>query len=459
VDLSFDRLGHRTLPNAAFALGPPEFDGLFWIEGGPLPKDLQELPRVKACWIVNPHLEPTLLEETADLFDVRFCALQEACADEWARWLPLSLTEAEPLDLPPGLSILVGDPKPAAHMAVERHLRRELAGVAPARPVVVALGEAGRLHPLFFDCLRSGAAVISEAADLRGVVHVGEHAERLTDKVRALVQDPARLETLSRRGPEIVRHLHEPGLRAAQIVDALWPRARVFGTSRPSVSVLVTCHRYLRRLKVCLESLARQTIPLEIVVADPESPDGLADYLPEFAARHPRLRVVHLPLDVRYHRNRGVGINRAFDASSGRIIVSIDGDIVFAPHTFELFERQLSRAPDQVLGLRRVFVDRAETERVLAGEVDPFGNFERLAASPGDGEENALVGVLGYCQAVHRAAFARARYPEEFDRVNQSDIVFVERLGCLGVRPRFLENERALHLWHPRNWMGTTDLL
>lgn len=459
VDLSFDRLGHRTLPNGAYALGRVQLDGLLWIEGGPLPKDLHEVPCVKAAWIVNPHLEPTLLEETGELFDIRFCALQEACADERARWLPLSVTEREALDLPAGVSVLIGDPKPVAHMVVERRLRRDLAGLSPSRPVVVALGEAGRLHPLFFDSLRAGAAVISDAADLRGVVHVGEHAELLTESVRALVEDPARLETLSRRGPEIVRHLHEPALRAAQIVDTIWPRARVFGTSRPSVSVLVTCHRYLRRLKVCLESLARQTIPLEIVVADPESPDGLAEYLPEFAARHPRLRVVHLPLDGRYHRNRGVGINRAFDVSSGRIIVSIDGDIVFTPHTFELFERELSRAPDQVLGLCRVFVDRTETERVLGGEVDPFADFERLAKSPGDGEENSLVGVLGYCQAVHRAAFAGARYPEEFDRVNQSDIVFVERLGWFGVRPRFLEQERALHLWHPRNWSGTTELL
>lgn len=459
VDLSFDRLGHRTLPNAAYELGRMELDGLLWIEGGPLPRDLAEMSCVKAGWIVNPQLEPTLLAETAGFFDVRFCALQEACADERARWLPLSLSEEAPLDLPPGISLLVGDPKPAAHLAVERRLRRELAGVAPARPVVVALGEGGRTHPLFFDCLRAGAAVVSDAADLRGVVHVGEHAEVMTDGIRQLAADPARLETLSRRGPEIVRHLHEPELRAAQVLDALWPRARVWGTSRPRVSVLVTCHRYLRRLKVCLESLARQTIPVEVVVADPESPDGLADYLPEFAARYGHLRVVHLPLDVRYHRNRGVGINRAFDVSSGQVIVSIDGDIVFAPRTLELLEREILRAPDQVLGIRRVFVDHTETERVLSGQVDPFADFERLAESMGDGQENALVGVLGYCQAVHRKAFARARYPEEFDQVNQSDIVFVERLGARGIKPRFLETERALHLWHPRNWKGTTELL
>lgn len=469
VELTFDRVGHRTLPNRAYDLNENErsLDGLLWIEGGPLPGSLPDYACPKASWVVNAHLEPTLHPEVSDSFDVRFCSLLGACSDESARWLPLSARAGEQVPLPEGISILVGDPKPASHLAIERHLRERLRGVRPpASPVVVALGEGGQVHPLYFDCLRAGAVVLSDPeADLRGLVHVGEHAERLTDEVRGLVEDPERLERIARRGPDIVRHLHEPELRAAQLVEAIWPRARIFGatSARPRVSVLVTCHRYLRRLKVCLESLARQSLPpgsLEIVVADPESPDGLAAYLPEFAKCHPELRVVHLPLDGRYHRNRGVGINRAFDVSSGEVVVSIDGDIVFAPHTLALLESEISRSPKQVLGVQRVFIDHIETERILAGEVDPFQNFGRLSSSPGDGEENSLVGVLGYCQAVHRAAFARARYPEEYDQVNQSDIVFVERLARFaGVLPRFLEHERVLHLWHPRNWMGTSDLL
>jgi glycosyltransferase involved in cell wall biosynthesis len=231
----------------------------------------------------------------------------------------------------------------------------------------------------------------------------------------------------------------------------------------PIVSVLVTCFKYLKRLKVCLESLARQDLPeygLEVVIADPESPDGLAAWLNEFAELHPRLKVTHVPLHSRYHRNRGFAINRAYDASGGRIIVSIDGDIVFPPHLMRLLAEQLSARPNTVFGVRRAFLPKDVTEAIIEGRLDPSTEFQALSESPGDGEEYPFVGVLGYCQAVTREAFARARYPEEFDRVNQSDIVFVERLEThAGVRPLLLADQVVLHLWHPRNWMGTSDFL
>ena len=70
------------------------------------------------------------------------------------------------------------------------------------------------------------------------------------------------------------------------------------------------------------------------------------------------------------------------------------------------------------------------------------------------------LGVLGYCQAVDRKAFAKARYPREIDRVNQSDIIFVERLRKFaGVKPQYLGDQVVLHLWHPRNWNGTETQL
>jgi len=262
-----------------------------------------------------------------------------------------------------------------------------------------------------------------------------------------------------------VEHLHRPDLRAAQIREALWPSYRVLGGAhhRPRISILVTCFRYLRRFRVCLESLARQRLTpgsLEIVVADPGSPDGLLDHLREFASAHPELKIVHLPLDPRYHRNRGVGINRAFDASTGQVVVGIDGDLVFPPSLLGDLERQVLQDPTRVYGVSRSFIPKEDTERILSGDLDPFAEFERLSRSKGDGEEKAYVGVLGYCQAVHRRAFALARYPEELDMVNQSDIAFVERLRReAGTTPLFLESRTVLHLWHPRNWQGTTENL
>jgi hypothetical protein len=170
--------------------------------------------------------------------------------------------------------------------------------------------------------------------------------------------------------------------------------------------------------------------------------------------------VVRLPLDPRYHRNRGVGINRAFEASIGKVVIAIDGDLVFPSNLIGTLEGRVLASPDRVFGIRRVFVGREDTERILDSRLDPFEHFGRLAESEGDGETGAYVGVLGYCQAVRRDAFARARYPEEFDAVNQSDIVFIERLRKWAqLTPEYLHDLSALHLWHPRNWKGTNEAL
>jgi glycosyltransferase involved in cell wall biosynthesis len=270
---------------------------------------------------------------------------------------------------------------------------------------------------------------------------------------------------LGARGRGIVEHLHRPELRARDLLRGIWPEHRILSDvdCRPRISILVACYKYLRRFTVCLESLARQRLPkgaLEVVVADPKSPDGLAAHLEAFAERTPGIRLVHLPIDDKYHRNRGVAINRAFDASGGEVVISIDGDLVFPPDLIPDLEAKVLGSPEKVFGVRRAFVRKEETESILAGRIDPWGDFERLSRSEGDGEEKSFVGVLGYCQAVHRRAFARARYPEELDMVNQSDIAFVEHLERrAGVRPQFLEDRTVLHLWHPRNWAGTSEFL
>ncbi len=474
--LTFEELGHPTLPNFAFrsdkVLGPQEPDAILWVEGGPLPADLDRYRGLTACWLVNTHLEPTLLEDLRSVFDVVFTARLRDTADERARWLPLAAQAEEPTAPLEGLALLHDDPKPPAHAAVEQDLVAADDLGDASKPVVVAMGNGGQPHAMIFEALRSGVAVVADPeSDLRGIAYPGEHldvvpaGERVASFVRDLRMDPDRLSRLSSRGPAIVNHLHRPAMRARQIRDGLWPRRRVLsGKDHQSrVSVLVTCYRYLRRFSVCLESLARQELPpgsLEIVVADPGSPDGLAAHLEEFAARNPGIRIVHLPLDPLYHRNRGVGINRAFDESRGQVVIGIDGDLVFPSTLIRDLEEKVQQVPERVYGVRRSFVGREDTERILRGELDPFVEFDRLSRSEGDGEENPFVGVLGYCQAVHRQAFAHARYPEELDMVNQSDIAFVERLQReVGVTPRFLDDRTVLHLWHPRNWQGTTENL
>jgi len=476
-EITFQQVSHRTSPNRKFEIRPivdqANIDGILWIEGGPLPADIEKCPGEKACWLVNAYHEPTIINELAPLFNRRLVATIEHSADEACRWLPLASGNAQPPQPPQGFILVVDDPKPSSHAEVQRALDGVVQQLPiPEKPVVMCLGTGNCPNTGMFDWMRSGSVVVvNPECDLRGLANAGDHlldfpqVTNLSTFLQDLFDNREVLLKVAERAPAIVEHLHTPEIRAEQIVDAIWPRHRILGDDghHATVSVLVTCYKYLRRFRFCLESLARQNLPpgtLEIVVVDPESPDGLAEYLETFAAKNTNLSVVHLPINPRYHRNRGICINRAFDASTGKIIISIDSDIIFPPHLIRALVDLSEENPQAVLGIRRVFLDKEITADILENKLDPFRDFDQLAQSPGDGEQHAFSGVLGYCQVTQRRAFAIARYPEEFDMVNQSDIIFNERLEKYAqVLPRYIGDLSVLHLWHPRNWEGTEDYL
>src|ERR1051326_1866265 len=141
VELTFGEVSHRTLPNRAFEILPhierTRIDGLLWVEGGPLPSDLDRVRCPKACWLPSPTFEPTLVEDLGPLFDRWLVPTLTLVADERARWLPLAASSALPPEPPQGISVLLDDPKPAAHAIVERKLEAALDGLSsPSHPIV-----------------------------------------------------------------------------------------------------------------------------------------------------------------------------------------------------------------------------------------------------------------------------------------------------------------------------------
>ncbi|MER5883302.1 glycosyltransferase [Streptomyces sp. NPDC001941] len=72
--------------------------------------------------------------------------------------------------------------------------------------------------------------------------------------------------------------------------------ARAGGPVAPLVSVLIPAYNAGAYLVPCLESLFAQSLDaerIEIVAVDDASTDGTAEVLDRYAARHPRMRVVH----------------------------------------------------------------------------------------------------------------------------------------------------------------------
>ena len=470
--ITFNQVSHRTNPNFSFEIKPiidqTQSDILLWVEGGPMPKDIATCQIPKACWLVNAHIETSLVSDFENIFQLRFTTWRKITGYGTWTWMPLSgssLPDQENI-----ISFIGSDPITPSNAKLALAVRKAALSLsAPTSPITIVAGQKSVPHWKIFEQLATGSVVLVDTAtDIRDIGSHGEHLlvyptlEELPEYISGLVEDKQTALRIACNGKSVYEHLHTHELRAYRLLENILPRTRILSGQafRPSISVITVSYRYLNRLRIYLDSLARQEMPegtLEIVVADPESPDGLASYLQQFSLRHPSIRIVHLPLQHRYHRNRGYCISRAFQASSGKIIVSTDCDIVFEPSMLSKLETLSKANPNMVFGIRRAFVDRKTTEEILAGRINPIAEFSRLSQSESDGEPRSELGVLGYCQVLQRDAFARAGYPEELHQVNQSDIVFLERLQKhAGVLSRYRHDLCVLHLWHPRNWSGTT---
>jgi hypothetical protein len=229
----------------------------------------------------------------------------------------------------------------------------------------------------------------------------------------------------------------------------------------PRLSVVLTCHRFLQRLRLALRTWCEQDLPageLEILVVDPESPDGTAEHLAAVARSYGQVRVRALGAPGELATNKGALINRGLDASTGGWVWIADADCLVAPWAAREALRQAEAQPRHLYFLRRRHLSPGLTEALLAGRVDPVRDFDQLAAvAPSHKpDDNA---PWGYGQVVPRAALAAVRYREDVDHFAGTDGSFASELRQRGYRPRALTGVVCLHLDHPFAWQGTTSFL
>ncbi len=131
------------------------------------------------------------------------------------------------------------------------------------------------------------------------------------------------------------------------------PQPTMAEISRPSLSVVVPLYNEEGSLPHLLEQLLVALKPLgrsfEIVLVDDGSRDGTAALLQDMAARTPELVAVLL------RRNYGqtAAMAAGFDASSGEVLVTLDGDLQNDPADIPLLLNQLEQSQlDLVSGWR-----------------------------------------------------------------------------------------------------------
>src|SRR5467141_5040967 len=100
----------------------------------------------------------------------------------------------------------------------------------------------------------------------------------------------------------------------------------------PRISILFAARDEEEKLPAALATLMEIDYPdLEVIAADDRSQDSTGRILDEFAAAHPRLRVVHITQLSSGWLGKPHALQKAYEASTGEWLLFTDADVRFAP--------------------------------------------------------------------------------------------------------------------------------
>ncbi|MEU9285072.1 CDP-glycerol glycerophosphotransferase family protein [Streptomyces sp. NPDC048275] len=111
----------------------------------------------------------------------------------------------------------------------------------------------------------------------------------------------------------------------------------------PRFSIIVPVFKVQGFLRECLDSVLEQSYPdLEVIAVDDCSPDGCGAILDEYAARDPRVRVLHLPHNVGLGPARNAGMPYA----TGDYLFFLDSDDTLTPGALRAIADRLDETAD-----------------------------------------------------------------------------------------------------------------
>lgn len=226
------------------------------------------------------------------------------------------------------------------------------------------------------------------------------------------------------------------------------------------LTIVVTCYRFLQRLRLSLRNWCHQDVPAgtyEILVVNPQSPDGTHEHLAAVTRSYPHIRLREISVDSNLAMNKGAMINRAVAMSRGEWIWLTDADCLFGPESVATVLDQISDRPRHLFFGERRFLTASQTDALLSGRSDPVSEFDELANTAV--ARSAERYHWGYTQIVHRSTLERVPYDENNNHFAHSDGSFADACRRNGVSPQLVPGLFCLHLDHPFSWFGSDMFL
>lgn len=107
-----------------------------------------------------------------------------------------------------------------------------------------------------------------------------------------------------------------------------------------TVSVIVPVYQAERYLSACVESILQQSFQdFEIILVDDGSPDGSGKICDEYAAKEPRIRVIH-----QENQGQAAARNHALTMARGKFLCFVDSDDLIHPKMLELLYGALEKS-------------------------------------------------------------------------------------------------------------------
>lgn len=221
----------------------------------------------------------------------------------------------------------------------------------------------------------------------------------------------------------------------------------------PKVSVIIVTYGSSNEIPDCVESLQRQSVPVEIFLVDNASPDNTAQVVSDYAARFPNVRAILNKENV----GLAAGNNTPMGECRGEYLLMLNPDTVFRndslQHMVEFLDRNRHVG---VVGPKNVYENgepHVSFERhwglrqVLMWRVLPY-RFPRLLHDRFSSYETQdVLFVSGSCLLIRRNIFEQiGGYDPEFFLAIEDVCDLCLRVKQSGSRVVFLADQEVVHL-------------